>query len=237
MEDVDKPIEIEYSASFYSAQEVIDMLEAVRDDVLYTPIVLASFYGLRRSEVLGIRWNSIDFEEKTITINHKVFQIRDRNESTVVKTSNRMKTKSSLRSFPLLPEVETALLAAKERQEYFKKAFQGSYDKNYLNYVCVREDGAIIKPDYVSTHFPYLLKKHNLRVIRFHDLRHTCASLLVAAGIPMKMIQDYLGHSVFQTTANRYSHLATDTKNIAANSLSGKLKRSESVTGSDNDDF
>ena len=230
MDDVDKPTEIEYSAAFYSAKEIMDMLEAVKDDVLYTAIVLTSFYGLRRSETLGIRWNAIDFEQKTITINHKVYQTRANKDRAEVKTSNRMKTKSSLRTFPLIPFVEEALLEAKKRQQEYRSVFKGSYCKKHLEYVCVRPDGEIIKPDYVSSHFPYLLKKHELRVIRFHDLRHTCASLLVAMGIPMKMIQEWLGHSVFQTTANRYSHLATDAKNMVADTLAEKLTRNGAGT-------
>jgi len=223
MEDVEKPVEIEYSANFYNACEVMDMLQAIKDDVLYTVIVLASFYGLRRSEALGVRWSAINFDEKIISINHKVYQTREKNMKSNVKTSSRMKTKSSLRTFPLSPFVEEASLAIKERQTYFQEAFKGSYCNTYLDYVCVREDGMIIKPGYVSSHFPYLLKKLNLRVIRFRDLRHTCASLLVSIGIPMKMIQEWLGHSVFQTAANRYSHLAVDAKNIVADSLSGRL--------------
>lgn len=74
MEDVDKPVEIQYMASFYSTQEVTEMFEAVKDDVLYTTIILAAFYGLRRSETLGLRWSAIDFEQKTVTINRKVIQ-------------------------------------------------------------------------------------------------------------------------------------------------------------------
>jgi len=127
--------------------------------------------------------------------------------------------------------VEEILVAAKKSQENFKNVFKDSYNKKYLDYICVRPDGELIKPDYVSSHFPYLLKKHGLRVIRFHDLRHTCASLLVAAGIPMKMIQEWLGHSVFQTTANRYSHLAIDAKDIVADSLSEKLTGNGTNTG------
>ena len=223
MEDVDKPTEIEYTAAFYSAQELLDMLDVAKDSVLYATIVLASFYGLRRSETLGVRWSAIDFEQKTITINHKVYKAHAKDKSSEIRTSNRMKTKSSLRTFPLIPFVEQVLLAEKEKQENFRKTFRNSYNKTYMDYVCVREDGMIIKPDYVSSHFPYLLKKHGLRVIRFHDLRHTCASLLVAMGIPMKMIQEWLGHSVFQTTANRYSHLAADSKNVVADTLAIKL--------------
>jgi len=72
--------------------------------------------------------------------------------------------------------------------------------------------GGIIKPNFVTDHFRHLLEEHSLKKIRFHDLRHTCASLLLANGISMKQIQEWLGHSDFSTTANIYAHLEYDTK-------------------------
>ena len=65
-----------------------------------------------------------------------------------------------------------------------------------------------------------LLDKNNMRHIRFHDLRHSCASLLLAKNVPMKAIQEWLGHSTYSTTANLYTHLESNTKNISANVLS-----------------
>ena len=82
-----------------------------------------------------------------------------------------------------------------------------SYIKDYLDYVCVNEIGDLIKPHYVTTAFPDLLKANGMRHIRYHDLRHSCASLLLANGVPMKQIQEWLGHSDFSTTANIYAHL------------------------------
>ena len=79
---------------------------------------------------------------------------------------------------------------------------------------------AIIKTE----HFGILLRKNNMRHIRFHDLRHSCASLLLAKGVPMKSIQEWLGHSNFSTTANLYAHLDTNSKKISANALENALK-------------
>ena len=94
--------------------------------------------------------------------------------------------------------------------------------------ICVDEMGTLISPHYLTASFPKLLEKNNLRHIRFHDLRHSCASLLLANGVPMKQIQEWLGHSDFSTTANVYAHLDYNSKLSSAdamvNGLSGALE-------------
>ncbi|MDD3862980.1 MAG: site-specific integrase, partial [Clostridia bacterium] len=102
-----------------------------------------------------------------------------------------------------------------------------SYNKKYLEYVFVDDIGDIIKPDYVSNKFRDLLRANNLKHIRFHDLRHSCASLLVASGVPMKNIQEWLGHSNFSTTADIYSHLDFSAKIESANIISSMLSKKD----------
>lgn len=94
-----------------------------------------------------------------------------------------------------------------EMQEEYKRVCGRCYNRKYLDYICVDEMGNIIKPDYLTDSFSKLLARHGLRHIRFHDLRHTCASLLLKNGVPMKQIQEWLGHSNFSTTVNiKYPH-------------------------------
>ncbi|MBR4960152.1 MAG: site-specific integrase, partial [Clostridia bacterium] len=76
--------------------------------------------------------------------------------------------------------------------------------------------GNLLKPQYITEHFKVILKQNGMRPIRFHDLRHSCASLMLANGVPMKMIQDWLGHSDMGTTANIYSHLDSNSKIASA---------------------
>ena len=231
MDDIDRPGGDVYQASFYSTQEVLSLLEAAKEDPLYTLIVITAYYGLRRSEVLGLKWSAINFEDNVITIRHKVYLLKKQGERLrTIKGSDRMKTKKSLRSLPLIPYVREALLAEKRRQEDYKQLFKGAYNKKYSEYVCVWPDGQIISPDYVTRHFSFILRKNSLRHIRFHDLRHTCASLLVAAGVPMKMIQEWLGHSVFQTTANLYAHLEQNAKVEVAIAIAEKLNIVNNIT-------
>ena len=116
--------------------------------------------------------------------------------------SDEMKTESSRRSFKMIPEVKEILLEHRDRQELYRKQFRKSYSKKYADMVCVNPLGELIKPSYITAHFPTLLRQSNLRDIRFHDLRHTCASLLVSLDVNMKVIQRYLGHSNMSTTVN-----------------------------------
>ena len=86
-------------------------------------------------------------------------------------------------------------------------------------YVCVNEIGDLIKPHYVTESFPKLLKAKGMRQIRYHDLRHSSGSLVLANGVPMKQIQEWLGHSDFSTTANIYAHLDYSSKLTSADAM------------------
>ena len=101
--------------------------------------------------------------------------------------------------------------------------------QRYLDYICVDEMGTLISPDYLTDAFPKLLEKNGLRRIRYHDLRHSCASLLLANGVPMKQIQEWLGHSDFSTTANVYAHLDYNSKLSSADAMVNGLQGALSV--------
>ena len=125
----------------------------------------------------------------------------------------------SMRTLPLVPFMRERLLALKEEQQENRRLCGRSYIKDYLEYVCVNEIGDLIKPHYVTESFPKLLKAKGMRQIRNHDLRHSCASLLLANGVPMKQIQEWLGHSDFSTTANIYAHLDYSSKLTSADAM------------------
>ena len=221
MNKVERPQVKKFVGGFYSVDEVKTLLECAKDDLIYIPIVLAVYCGLRRSEVLGLSWSNIDFENDKILIGQKSLEVV-RNGKMVQIISDEMKTESSRRSFKMIPELKEILLAHKERQELYRKEFRKSYNKKYLDMVCVNPLGDLIKPSYITAHFPKLLEKNGLRNIRFHDLRHTCASLLVSLEVNMKVIQKYLGHSNMSTTADIYSHLDVKATGEAGMKL-GKL--------------
>ena len=130
---------------------------------------------------------------------------------------------------PLVGEIIVLLKEHKKQIDENKKLCGNSYNKKYLDYVCVDSTGKLFRPEYVTDHFTLIMKKNKdtLRKITFHGLRHSCASLLLAKGIPMKAIQEWLGHSTYSTTANIYAHLEKDTKNKSANVLSNTLTFAE----------
>ena len=124
-----------------------------------------------------------------------------------------------MRTLPIVPFMRERLLTLKEEQQENRRLCGRSYIKEYLEYVCVNEIGDLIKPHYVTESFPKLLKAKGMRQIRYHDLRHSCASLLLANGVPMKQIQEWLGHSDFSTTANIYAHLDYSSKLTSADAM------------------
>ena len=104
-----------------------------------------------------------------------------------------------------------------------RKVMRSAYSKEYTDYICVDALGRLYDPNYVTSHFATLLIQNNMRKIRFHDLRHSCASLLVAQGVSMKLIQEWLGHSDMGTTANIYSHVDSVSKLYTGNVISEVL--------------
>ena len=136
----------------------------------------------------------------------------------------------TMRTLPLVPFTRERLLTLKEEQQENRRLCGRSYIKDYLEYVCVNEIGDLIKPHYVTESFPKLLKAKGMRQIRYHDLRHSCASLLLANGVPMKQIQEWLGHSDFSTTANIYAHLDSR-RNAQWLGLCSELKKKSQQPG------
>lgn len=119
-------------------------------------------------------------------------------------------------------EIKELLLYTRKMQEYYMSIFKESYNKQFKDFVCVDEMGNLRKPDYVSHKFKQILKNNGLRKIRFHDLRHSCATLLLKKGISLREIQDWLGHSSSKTT-ERYAHLDSSTKIKSATAIENAL--------------
>ncbi|MDD2992164.1 MAG: site-specific integrase [Pygmaiobacter sp.] len=220
--DVERPKLDNFVSTYYNAEELMEMLPLFAGTKMELPVMLTAYYGLRRSETIGLKWSAIDFQNRTITISHTL-EVVTLNGKVEIIEKDRTKNKSSFRSLPLIPVIEDLLLQAKKQQKENQKLCGRSYNRKFLEYVCVDEQGNIVSPDYVSAQFHRVLKQNGKKMIRFHDLRHSCASLLLANGVSLKEIQVWLGHSNYSTTANIYAHLDVSSKQNAADTIAGCL--------------
>ena len=215
---VDRPKKNSFQPVFLSAEEMQKMFETLRGTKLELPVLVAAFYGFRRGEVLGLKWDAIDFERGTISVIRTVTTITVEGKQMEIEQQS-AKTKSSLRTLPLIGSFREYFLQVKEAQELNKQICGNCYNHEYDGFVFVDELGERMRVDYLTNAFPKFLESHGLRRMRFHDLRHSCASLLLANGVPLKHIQEWLGHSDFTTTANIYAHLDYKSKITSAQAM------------------
>lgn len=215
---VEKPKSPKYEAKYYDLKQLKVLFEKLKGDKYELMYKMTAFYGLRRSELCGMRWSSIDFDNNKLTLNSSIVQASVNNKTVLVK-KDVMKNAASKRTMPLIPEIKEALLKLKAEQDKNKAEFGKYYNQEYIDYVWVDEIGMIVNPNTLTNHFQKFLEQHGLPKIRFHELRHSCASLLLACGVNMKEIQEWLGHSAISTTADIYSHLNYSSKLNVANTL------------------
>lgn len=210
-EFVCKPKKYRAKTSYYTEDQLNKLFEAVKGTQMETPVLLAGYYGLRRSEVLGLKWKAIDFDNNTISIEHTVTRAKGK-----TLCLDDTKSKSSYRILPLVDNLKPYLLDLKSKH---KEMFD-----NDTEYVCRYDDGRLLSPDYITETFKKILLQNDLPEIRFHDLRHSSASMLLKLGFTLKEIQEWLGHSDINVTAMYYSHLQYSSKVNMANKVNSKLK-------------
>lgn len=219
---IEVPKRQKFVAEHYDRDELQALFEAVKGDLIEVPVILSAFYGLRRSEALGLKWSAVDFKEKTLCIKHTVCKTKINGKDVIVQKDT-TKNKTSLRTLPLMPDIEKLLLETKKKQGLNKRNCKASYCQDYTDYICVDDMGKLLKPDFLSQHLQIVISRNNLKKIRYHDLRDSCASLLLANGVSLKEIQEWLGHSDYGTTANIYSHLDYSAKVNSAAKIAEKL--------------
>lgn len=196
-----------YNSNFYNTEQIDTLLQNNRDSIYYPALYLAAKLGLRRSEVCGLRWSSIDLVNKTVKINSTA--IVTKSEGLVL--SGMTKTEKSGRPLPLTTKVIAYLKDLKRQQTESRLFFGAQYSKDYLDYVCVLADGTLINPDCIT----YALNRYSKKLtatlgyphVRFHDLRHSFATNLIRDGVNIKVVSKMLGHSTEATTLRIYYHV------------------------------
>lgn len=200
---------------FYTPQELKKLLDGAKGHPIEPAVMLGAWFGLRRGEVCGLKWQYVDFETQCIHI-EGVLTYKGS-----LKYENRAKTEKSIRTLQMPDACAEYLKTLKANQDRRKK--QRGYNKKWVDFVCVHDNGEIIRPDYVTRHFQLLCEKCNLKPIKFHELRHTNISLLVAKGEEVKKIQEWAGHSSYTTTMNIYGHLLPKSQSSLVNALTDIL--------------
>jgi len=220
---VERPKKQKFIGDYYNKDEISALLGIINNSHIETPLMFAIYFGLRRSEIVGIKWSSIDWVNRTLCINHKIVPVND-NGKYRLDASDRLKTKSSYRTMPLDDTFIAFLEELREQQEANKKLFGNSYSYEYDGYICVNDMGQLINPNYISVAFRKLLIKNSMRLIRLHDLRHSCATLLLSLGYSLKDIQVWLGHGDIGTTMNIYAHVESSAKKAMISGIANAIQ-------------
>lgn len=188
---------------------------------IYIPIYLALITGMRRGEIAALRWQNIDLENKMISVNSA---LQRQNGELVIKET---KTNKSRRVLPIPQHAVDELLAVKQQQALNRDNFGEVYDKR--GFVCAWEDGKPYDPDWIGRQWASLVKKDGKIPdgVRFHDLRHTHATLLLSQNVNLKVIQERLGHESIATTGDIYSHVTPGIQKEAADILESILEEEE----------
>lgn len=168
---VERPKKNKYVATTYNEKELENLFSVVKGKRIEFAVTLGAFYGLRRSEIVGIKWDAIDFERKTFTIKHTVTEVMLDGKVTMID-KERTKTKSSYRTLPLVKPFEELLLRMKAEQETSRRVCGSAYCRKYLDYIYVNELGELVRPNFITQNFAIVLANNKLKKIRFHDLRH-----------------------------------------------------------------
>lgn len=208
-----------FKGNFYTIEQANTLLKKCEGQFIYPIVYLTLHCGLRRSEVLGLKWDAVDFQNKRLSIRRTVV-LHD-----TIEEKETTKNHASRRSYPMTEDILVMLQNCKTTQDTNRTLFGSSFHET--DYVFTWPDGRMIRPGYVSQSFRKLLKKEGLPLIRFHDLRHTTASILLSKGWTLKDIQEWLGHSDITITANLYTHVDITRKQLLAKSLAGTFAAPE----------
>ena len=206
---VELPKMKKYRANVYTAAQVNDLLAIAADTDFYLAIALMTSTGIRRGELLALKWKHVDLAKKVIRIRENMVQAGTK----ILEKSP--KSEAGRRDITIGDDVVSLLRNAK-MQYLIDKSQPGFKD---LDYVVHKPDGTPYRPDAMTRKWERFLVRHKLPHIRLHDLRHTHATLLIQAGVSPKVVQERLGHSDVTVTLNTYTHVMPDMAQEAADKI------------------
>lgn len=210
-EGVVLPKRKKYKAKVYDLPMIQNLLDIATGTDMYIPILLCVMVGLRRGEMLALRWEHIDFDKKLISI--KSNMVNGEN-GYIIKAP---KSEAGIRDVQVGDEVITALKTAKTQYLADKIMYGAGFQD--LNFIVRKKDGSPMSPDAMTRKWRRFITSHDLPDIRLHDLRHSNATALIQAGVNPRVVQQRLGHSDVSITLNTYTHVLPDMDKEAAEKL------------------
>lgn len=211
------PKKKKFVGQFYNEEEIKILKEIIKDTTIKVPVMITIFYGLRRSEVLGLKWEAVDFKSNKIHVKHTIIDADEGNvgvDDTKSDTSNRY--------LPMTDEIKTFFKNVKKHQLEQKMFYGNTYIDS--GYVCTYDNGEVLKLNYLTHKYHEIMLNNadKIKTVRFHDLRHSSATMLLSLGFSLYDIKEWLGHSDISTTMI-YAHYVEEKKNDIINKLSDKI--------------
>ncbi len=218
---IEFPKEAPTELEVYTVEEVSEILKALETEPLNirTLIEIAIFTGMRRGEIVGLKWGDIDFQNQKINVKRSIYKTKEGKAQ-----EKDPKSKYGVRTISI-PEHLCKTLVAYRAQQDRHISFLGDAWKN-LDYVFTEEDGYVMNPQTPTKQFSHFLKRHGIRHLKFHGLRHTSATMLLANGCDIKTVSTRLGHADIDTT-NIYVHALESTDRKAAQTFDNLIASSK----------
>lgn len=214
MEFIDKPPSDTNEKDCYNAQEISDLLASVLGTPIELPVFLAAYLGLRRGEIDGLKWENVDLENRIISIANSRTQVGSK------ISEKKPKTEKSNRKLSIPEPLYDALLREKNR---IPTGTSMGQPVHHHDFVVRMRNGKPFRPGYISDAFSNHLKKHNMRHITFHALRHSYTSIAAKAGAPIQEISSSLGHANISVTTTIYTHEFDRVKSEATNAVAASI--------------
>lgn len=209
------PKQKKYHCALYSEEEIRQLLDSVQGTDLELPVEMEISVGLRRGELLALKFSQIDFDKQTLTIAENIVSVRGKNYT------KEPKTRAGSRTISVSSVLVKKLL--RQRAEYNSRKLQMGAEFHDTDLVFCKKNGEAYNADYFSRKFRRHLKRHGLRHMRFHDLRHICASVHLEQEVNPKVISKILGHSKVSTTLDIYSHVMEKSSQEAVDKMKAYL--------------
>ena len=218
-----------YEPTILTPEEIRKIVEEAKEDPLYSIVVTALFTGMRKGELMALQWKNVDFQTRRIFVEYSLGVLlhqegkdgKFHNEYRLVEP----KSKKSKRFIPMADTVVEALKIQRERQRYNKRRYAEIYVDS--DFTFTEADGEIVNQKRFMNEYHSFLKKYGISDCRFHDLRHSFASLMLQRGVDFKTLSDILGHSQISTSLDIYAHVYDSSKNIAVEDFNNLIMGKE----------